>query len=64
MADEADMAQAITERHIKHALTQRKPVAAATGFCFNCDEEIEFPKKFCNKDCRDDYEKLERRGLR
>jgi hypothetical protein len=38
------------------ALQKRNPVLPATGFCHNCNEELGPELKFCNADCRDDYE--------
>lgn len=39
-------------------LSQRKPVGpVATGFCLNCDEPLAAGHRWCDADCRDDYEK-------
>lgn len=31
--------------------------AKATGYCLNCGEPLEKGKRWCDKDCRDDWEK-------
>lgn len=28
-----------------------------TGFCLNCGEPLQESKRFCDKDCAEDYEK-------
>lgn len=43
------------------ALQHRKPVRAAKGTCYNCDEPTE--GVFCDGDCREDYEKRSFLGL-
>jgi len=37
-----------------------KPSMPPLGFCYNCDEVV-FEGCFCDADCRDDYEKREKR---
>ena len=40
----------------------RRPVPdlKATGFCLWCDEEIDSGRRWCNADCREDYERSSR----
>lgn len=70
MADEADMAKELEELALKHALAHRKVVVSLfpKGFCYNCDEQLKSEIKdserqhvriFCDKDCADDWEKLQ-----
>ena len=35
--------------------------AVATGYCLNCGESLEGDRRFCDADCRDDWQKLKRR---
>lgn len=38
--------------------------AAATGYCLSCERQItKSGQRWCDADCRDDWEKLKRRGL-
>lgn len=57
--DEIDRAQPHiemeTERLIK-AARQHKPVAAATGECLFCGEEVNEGVRWCSPECRDDWE--------
>ena len=42
----------------KAQLSQRKPTGpSATGFCLNCEEPLEDGHRWCDADCRDDFEK-------
>ena len=34
-----------------------KPTMQAVGHCYNCGEGLRAGMLFCDKDCRDDYEK-------
>lgn len=63
MANEADEAAVAEELFLKVSLANsmnrsvNSPVA--TGFCLNCDDAIERPKRWCDSDCRDDWQRLE-----
>jgi predicted nucleic acid-binding Zn ribbon protein len=39
-----------------------KPEAEATGFCLACGEDVESPRRWCDADCRDMWEKDKRRN--
>lgn len=42
----------------------KRPDAVATGYCLSCEREItKSGQRWCNADCRDDWEKLKNRGL-
>lgn len=60
MADEIDLQQENETLLLEATLRQRKPEPdPPTGFCFNCEEKLEssdIPRRFCDSDCRDDYE--------
>lgn len=60
MADEIDLQQENETLLLEAKLRQRKPEPAPpTGLCFNCEEKLESsdrPRRFCDSDCRDDYE--------
>lgn len=64
MADDADLT---TEREEKMMELMRrvapKVELEVTGFCGYCNEPVQVPKKFCGKDCADDwdYEQKQRR---
>ena len=54
MSDCIDDAQIITEHLIKVAAYQSRrdvPNIEANGFCHTCDEPIELPRRWCDKDC-------------
>lgn len=65
--DEVDRAALETELRLCSLLSLRdnKPDAVATGFCLNCDEPLEETEeepqpRWCDSDCRDDWEKRSR----
>ena len=59
VVDESDQATEVemrdTQLAIEHA--RRSVVIPFTGKCYNCDEQLETPYRWCNGDCRDDWEK-------
>lgn len=65
MADQFDRASELEElerlsslnRHFKHA----KQSAVATGYCLYCEEELSDGRRWCNAECRDDWEKEQNR---
>lgn len=65
MADEMDRAQAQEERMREAALMQRRPAApAATGACLHCDEPLAAGRRWCDVQCRDDWQRDQRRAAR
>jgi hypothetical protein len=58
MADPLEDAELTTNMLLQEALNNRAKVPEKTGFCLACDEPTE--GAFCSKECREDYEKLER----
>jgi hypothetical protein len=64
MADDADLAQHISEQIIELQTKNRVVTRMEfTGFCYNCEEPVKMAALFCDKDCRDDYEHRERMSL-
>ena len=59
MADEADQAQFVEARDLALALRHRHTTLAATGRCYSCDEDVPDGRKFCDRDCLDDFERVE-----
>ncbi|WP_298770377.1 DUF2116 family Zn-ribbon domain-containing protein [uncultured Shewanella sp.] len=59
MSDGADDAQILVEWRIKSSLSKlTKVIECGTGHCYFCLETIDVPQRFCDSDCRDDYERL------
>ena len=57
--DEIDLVQENMAREslIKPA---KKKELKYKGTCYNCDESVSFPARFCDVDCREDYELREK----
>jgi hypothetical protein len=49
---------------VKAIRSNLKPEAEATGECLWCCEELVAPKRWCDADCRDAWEKDKRRRER
>lgn len=74
--DEVDRAQLEIEIHQLSLINNREKPATieATGYCLNCDEKLEpcpkaiedqeqsIPQRWCDEDCRDDWEARETNG--
>lgn len=59
--DEFDKASEFEELRRKIALRTRKPAGPqATGCCLFCGEPLPPGQRWCNSDCRDDWEKIQR----
>ncbi len=61
MADDIDIAQESQQRLHDARIEQARARAGqlevqATGFCLNCSEPLS-GRRFCDADCRDDYQK-------
>lgn len=58
MADDIDMAQERDALLLEAQLAHRKPVGPmATGKCLTCDEPMPAGHRWCDADCRDDFER-------
>lgn len=59
--DECDMAQAREEMDRNIAImAASRPSLPATGDCHNCQASVPTGHKFCDADCRDDYQRRQR----
>ncbi|WP_443699663.1 hypothetical protein [Pseudomonas sp.] len=65
-ADPIDRASAEQEALLQAQLKAARDTAARapkllyTGKCYNCQEPLDDPDRFCDKYCTEDYEKLQR----
>lgn len=58
--DEIDIAQETTERNLAHAIRKAQTAAAEAkprGRCLFCEEAIWKGWRWCDSQCRDDWEK-------
>lgn len=56
-ADTSDMATRHEGLFLKAALTERKPEGPLPcGRCFNCNEPVAAGVRWCDADCREDWE--------
>ena len=56
--DIVDQANAISEVYTRAAVSTRKPEGPkATGYCLWCEDPVESPRRWCDADCRDQWEK-------
>jgi predicted nucleic acid-binding Zn ribbon protein len=58
--DEADAADATVEQHLKRALARRNATLPAVGQCYSCAEPVDDGRRFCDADCRQDWERAEK----
>lgn len=58
MSDFLEDAANTTEILFQEALRNRAKVPDNTGFCLECNEPTR--GAFCSKECREDYEKMQR----
>jgi hypothetical protein len=61
MADEADRAQALEEQALELALARhglRPPPLPDRGRCHACGAETPPGRRWCDADCRDDWQRL------
>ncbi|MDY7547286.1 hypothetical protein RGU75_13720 [Glaciimonas sp. CA11.2] len=58
MSDIADRADKVIALALQHSLaaTRQQQIVAPDGHCCFCDEPVVFPGRFCDVDCRDDYD--------
>lgn len=61
--DEADRADHQAEQALLAALRRRLPAGPeATGSCLWCGVEVAAGARWCDRECRDDWEQAARRG--
>lgn len=59
--DLIDQANEAAEIFRKASLSQKAPEGPpATGYCFNCDAHLAPKQRWCDVNCRADWEKVER----
>ncbi len=61
MSDDADRSDLKIEAAILEGVRKARsgPALPWTGFCLNCESEVAEPLRFCDADCRDDFDRLE-----
>lgn len=58
-SDIIDRANVVADLNLNIALaaaSSKRPVAEPTGFCLNCGEPLSDGKRWCNPECREDWE--------
>lgn len=59
--DIIDQGNEAAELFQRAALSKRKPKGPEpTGFCLNCEAEVQLGMRWCDADCRTDWEKRTR----
>lgn len=58
MSDVADRAEWRIAKDLQTAIQHALKIETleSDGHCRFCDEQISYPRRFCNADCRDDYD--------
>ncbi len=57
MTDVVDEAQEVTEAFIAQSLRNRKTLTIPfSGVCLSCEEPVEGQRRFCDSECRADWE--------
>ncbi len=63
MSDPLDQARHTSDMLLQHSLAHREPEApAACGHCLYCQTALKPPRRWCNADCRDDWQNDQKRG--
>ena len=66
LSDPLDFATELAEREraflVAEQLKKTENILAIKGYCYNCDEKLEAGLRFCDEDCRDDYDWMVKRG--
>jgi hypothetical protein len=61
--DDADRANAEVERSLQEALRSRRPEGPLPqGACLLCDEPVDGQRRWCDADCRNQWEKRRARS--
>lgn len=64
ISDLSDLATAFEGKYLESALSERKPNAPKPcGHCLNCEAPLPEGRRWCDADCRDDWEKLKAAGI-
>ena len=59
-ADRATRSEELIHQHNIAAVRRRKAELPAVGFCHYCSEPVPAGSRFCDADCRDEYETEQR----
>jgi len=62
MPDDADRAFEQIERRLESQRAVRRPTLEYTGHCHHCGDITGGGRKFCDADCRDDYQVAKERA--
>jgi hypothetical protein len=61
MSDIIDQANDLIEREMAARLSARRASPMPpTGECYNCGEQLDGDRRFCDADCRDQFDKRQR----
>lgn len=61
-ADEAAKYEEVfTQAAIERAKNANGKRLVFTGFCHNCQDPVDEPQRFCDADCRSDYDYVQKR---
>lgn len=60
IADKANDLVAMNDELALRGVRNKITKAEFTGFCLNCDEVVEEPRRWCDADCRDQWERRKR----
>ena len=64
MADEIDQANDQAERHLSVSMRLRMPAGPeANGECHHCGSPVAPGLRWCDRECRDGWQREQRRGL-
>jgi len=58
--DEADAADLTINQALAAAMRRRHATLPAVGQCYSCAEPVDDGARFCDADCRQDWERAER----
>jgi predicted nucleic acid-binding Zn ribbon protein len=58
--DEADAADLTQQQTLAAAMRRRNATLPAVGACYSCAEPVDGGARFCDAECREDYERAER----
>ena len=57
MADIIDLGNEAADTFLRAALSTRKPTGPEyNGHCYNCGDKVPYPRRWCDADCRDDWQ--------
>lgn len=60
--DIADSADRQVEQFLQRAVAQKQPEGPKyTGYCANCGDAVEAPRRWCDRECMDQEQKRSRR---